>query len=77
MVFKMINIFLKAVRELRARQNYKPSLRERAKSHYSTVELTSIKLVFKDPVRLKLNLPVRPPLYKSLFSLKFENRNIF
>ena len=28
MVFKMINIFLKAVRELRARQNYKPSLRE-------------------------------------------------
>lgn len=71
MVFKMINIFLNA-RDKIVNLRY-----ERAKSYYSTVEPTSIKLVLKNPVRLKLNLPVRPPMYTSLFSLKFENRYIF
>lgn len=71
MVFKMINIFLSA-RDKIINLRY-----ERAKSYYSTVEPTSIKLVLKNPVGLKLNLPVRPPMYKSLFSLKFENRYIF
>lgn len=52
MVFKMINIFLSA-RDKIINLRY-----ERAKSYYSTVEPTSIKLVLKNPVGLKLNLPL-------------------